>query len=40
VLALVMLLAVVRPWTLGNIDEETAPAVVEPELVDERPAVA
>lgn len=41
VLALVMLLAVVRPWTLGNIDEETAAAaVVEPELVDERPAVA
>ncbi|GAA2885157.1 multidrug effflux MFS transporter [Pseudonocardia halophobica] len=40
VLALTMLLAVVRPWTLGNIDEESAPAAVEPELVDERPAVA
>ncbi|WP_433504690.1 multidrug effflux MFS transporter [Pseudonocardia halophobica] len=40
VLALTMLLAVVRPWTLGNIDEESAPAVVEPEFVDERPAVA
>jgi DHA1 family bicyclomycin/chloramphenicol resistance-like MFS transporter len=40
VLALAVLLAVVRPWTLGNIDEVPAPVAAEPELVDERPAVA
>ncbi|MCE3552618.1 multidrug effflux MFS transporter [Pseudonocardia sp. RS11V-5] len=40
-LALTVLLAVVRPWSLGDIDEGPTPvAAAEPELVDERPAVA
>jgi DHA1 family bicyclomycin/chloramphenicol resistance-like MFS transporter len=41
VLVLGVHLAVVRPWSLGNVDEDPAPLLVEePVLADERPAAA